>query len=58
MFAVFFGIFVKKIGMYPAYSARNTDFFYFAGKSGMNGRHVFAAFRCPNAAKSPFRDKK
>ena len=51
--------FAEKFGMYPTNSARNTDFFLiFAEKSGMNVRHVFAAFRSSNAAKSPFRDKK
>ena len=48
--------FAEKFGMHPTYSARNTDFF-FAEKSGMNVRNVFAAFRSSNAAKSQFRDK-
>ncbi len=34
-----------------------TLIFLFAETSGMNVRHVFAAFRSSNAAKSPFCDK-
>jgi hypothetical protein len=33
--------------IYPTSSARNTDFFYFAGKSGMNVRNVLVAFGAP-----------
>ena len=49
--------FAENFGMYPTYSARNTDFF-FAENFCLCFRHVFEAFRSSNAAKSPFRDKK
>jgi hypothetical protein len=48
----------KKSCIYPTSSTRNSYFFYFPEKSGMNVRHVSAAFWNSNAAKSPFCDKK